>query len=199
MNIKMVLEPSFTLAFIQSHGYFIMFLAMLVEGPITTYIGSFAASLGLFNIFIVFILAVLANVLGDIVLYSIGKFTRTAFRKKYKKYFDNKKLVSHLKKHTGKTLFIIKLIPPLPAPGLILAGALNVSFRKFLFLSFIISFPLALIFALFGFYSGIAFNLLLNYLQIWGIVILVIGLLFMAWLIFFKIPKYLAKKYENIN
>lgn len=189
-----------TLPFIQSHGYFIMFLAMLVEGPITTYIASFAASLNLFNIYLIFILAIFGNFLTDIMYYYIGRFgIGSGFRKKYSKYFHNEKLNSHLKRNMGKTILIIKLLPPLPVPGLILTGALNLHLKKFLFYSFFINILMALFFTLFGFYSGILFNTLLRYFKIVGLIMVVLGLFFMFWLVFFKIPKYLAKKYEDVN
>ncbi len=55
-------------------GYPIMLLLMTLEGPIVTMVAAFLSSMGYFNIFAVFGLSVLGDVLGDIVLYFIGYF-----------------------------------------------------------------------------------------------------------------------------
>ena len=194
-----LIASALILNFIQTHGYFLMFLIMIIDGPIITYVSAFVASLGIFNIYLVFILSVLGNVIGDLIYYFVGKFSRMAFRNRYKKYFDNKKLNDHLKNHTGKAIAIIKIIPPLPTPGLILAGAVNVPLRKFLFYSVLISIPYSLFFTMFGFYSGITFNAWLKYFKLESIIILTVVFLIVLWFIFNELPKYLGKKYEDIN
>ena len=41
---------------------------MIIEGPIITVIGAFLASLGFFNIGIIFFLSLLGDIVGDIIL-----------------------------------------------------------------------------------------------------------------------------------
>ena len=55
-------------------GYPLMFVLMFFEGPFATMIAAFLESLGLFNIGLVFVLSVSADVLGDIGLYHIGYY-----------------------------------------------------------------------------------------------------------------------------
>ncbi len=44
---------SSALSFALSHGYVLIFLIMIIEGPFITTAAAFAASLGYFNIFII--------------------------------------------------------------------------------------------------------------------------------------------------
>jgi hypothetical protein len=46
------------LTLLSSGGYFLMFLIMIVEGSIVTYLSSFAAATGVFNIAVVFCLSI---------------------------------------------------------------------------------------------------------------------------------------------
>ena len=49
------------LGYIKTIGYPLMLLIMIVEGPIATLLAAFAASLGFFNIYLVFILSMLGT------------------------------------------------------------------------------------------------------------------------------------------
>ncbi|MFH0837868.1 MAG: DedA family protein [Patescibacteria group bacterium] len=159
------------LVFLQGAGYFALLLTMTIEGPVITAVAAFAASLGLFHIYYVFGLSVLGNLIGDVVYFSIGKFGRKVVIDRYLERFKVKKdtlekIERDLKNHPGKAMAVIKIIPPLPTPGLILAGVMNMPFKTFLFYSFVISFFYSLFFAVFGFYAGQAFHLLTRYSRI---------------------------------
>ena len=66
-------DPEF-LSQIRALGYPSMLVIMILEGPIMTMAGAFAASLGFFNILTVFALSMLGDILGDLILYLIGFF-----------------------------------------------------------------------------------------------------------------------------
>jgi membrane protein DedA with SNARE-associated domain len=163
------------LAFLQTQGYFIMLIIMIVEGAIVTYVASFIASMGIFNIYIVLGLSILGNILGDIILYFVGRHWG---RKVLLKHFYSKlkgkklhKLEDLIKKHPGRSVALVKISPFIPIPGLILIGASEVPIKKFLFFSLITSFVYSLIFTLLGFYSGVAFNALARYVDNSSIII----------------------------
>jgi len=61
------------LAHIPDQGYIIMLIAMTFEGPIVTTLAAFGASLGLFSIFIVFLLSVLGDIIADSFLFYVGR------------------------------------------------------------------------------------------------------------------------------
>ncbi|MFH0868713.1 MAG: VTT domain-containing protein [archaeon] len=126
--------PASLLAFIQVHGYTVLFLIIILEGSFVTYLAGFAASLGFFNVYALLFLAPFANTLADSVYYLIGKYGRSTFI--YRFFADKvgahkvQSIENHLKNHIGKTLFVIKFTPFLPVPGLMLCGAANVPFKK---------------------------------------------------------------------
>ena len=190
------------LAILQAQGYLIMFLLMFYEGPMITSVAAFAASLGYFNIYIVFGLSVLGNITGDIVYYIIGRVGRKIVVDRYfKKYGISNKVLSkleiHLKNHPWKLLTLIKVIPPLPTPGLILAGAIKMSFAKFLFYTASISFIFSLIFAVLGYYLGAAFYSVFSYTKYlpYG----VIGLIIIVGLILWIYSKYAGRLFKYIS
>lgn len=191
------------LQFLQTSGYGIMFILMTIEGPIITYIAAFAASLGVFNIFYVLVLAIVGDVFGDVILFFIGRGSKKNKIEKYESKHINptrmNQLKMYLEKNPGKTLTMIKLTPFLPIPGLILAGNSNVEFKKFLWYSFFVSFIYCLVMAVLGFYSGIAFLTIAKYVKyieylIGGTVLLIVGVYFL----FKFLSKRISKKIEKL-
>ncbi|MDE1849041.1 MAG: VTT domain-containing protein [Nanoarchaeota archaeon] len=149
--------------FVQTHGYWIVFLLMLLEGPIVTAAASFAASLGVFNIYVIFVLSFFGDFIGDIVLYYLGRFGRRSLIDRYMlKHHLGKKIVLKVEKLLGensfKALLLIKVVPPLPVPGLILTGVSKLNVKRFLFASVVINIFYSLAFVLVGYYSGILFK-----------------------------------------
>ncbi len=159
-------------SFVFSYGYFIIFLIMIVEGPFITTAAAFAASLGHFNIWTIFFLSLIADILGDFIHYGIGYSARKAILRKYKYKLNSRKqgifyhFESHLHNNLGKTLTFIKFAPPFTTMGLLLTGAFGAPFRKFIFYSFIITLPRTIFFTILGFYFGLAVDSVLRYFQL---------------------------------
>jgi len=159
---------SSALAFLQTQGYFIIFLLITLEGPIITYIAAFAASLGFFNIYAILAVSILGNFVGDIILFGIGRLGRRPVIEKYvsnllKNHHRIERIKEYLKRNPGKTMTVIKLTPPLPIPGLILAGVSELSFFVFVFYSAIICISYSTFITMLGFYSGMAFTTIMKY------------------------------------
>ncbi len=191
------------LQFLQTSGYGIMFILMIIEGPIITYIASFAASLGIFNIFYVFILSSLGNIAGDLIFFLIGRGGKKRTIERYESKSINltrlSRLKMYLERNPGRTIVVIKLTPFLPVPGLILAGASSISLKKFITYSVLVSMTSALIMTLLGFYSGMAFLAIAKYVKyleylIGATIFLVIITVFLVRFI----SKKLANKIEKI-
>jgi membrane-associated protein len=175
------------LTFIQHNGYIIMFFLMFLEGPLVTYAYAFAASIGIYNIYIVFILSVLGNLIPDIIYFFIGRFGTKRFLEKYVQEKHITKIRHLLENHTGKYLALVKIVPPFPFAGLVFAGMSNMSFKKYFFFVLLIGIPYSLFFTLAGFYSGIAFSTLSRYYllgQLFLLLIVIIGIIF--WLLIRK-------------
>ena len=159
-----------TVAWVKSAGYFVMFVAMLVEGPIITSAAAFGAALGYFNIWIVLTLALLGDVVADLGYYAIGYFSRITIIEKYGHRFGlsrerMKKLERLLHTHPTKTLLFIKLAPVLPTPGLMIVGTMKMPLWKYLSLSALITLPKVLLFMALGYYFGTAYDTIAHYAE----------------------------------
>jgi len=151
------------LAWIEGAGYLLMFIAMVVEGPIITSAAAFACALGYFNIVIVFILSVLGDLAGDYIYYGVGYFGRVAFVEKYGHRVGLteerlKRMERLIREHPKKTLTAIKLAPLLPAPGLMMIGAVRMPVRRYTWLTLLVALPKTLLFVTLGYYFGAAYD-----------------------------------------
>jgi len=175
------------------HGYILMFLLMLIEGPVVTAAGAFAAALGYFNIWLVLILSVLGNLLPDVIYYALGFWGRRGFVDKYGHYLKiTPERVSKLEelyhKNIGKTLIIVKLAPVLATPGLIVAGVAKVPIKRFAVWSLIVTAPSSLFYLIVGYYFGAAYQKIIHYADIGGYIIV-------AAVAVFILLSYLQKRY----
>lgn len=193
-----ILSITGLLAFLQMHGYIIMLLMMFIEGASVTYVAAFLASLGVFNIFLVFLISVVGFVTEDIILYAIGR--RWGKKLLIKHFYSKlrgsalKKISSGIKKHPGKTITFVKFTPIIPIPGLLMIGASGVPWKRFLLYSISLSVVYSLILTILGFYSGMAFNIVAKYISnstliIGMAVLLVIFVLFLVNYVSNKVSK----------
>ncbi len=185
------------------NGYLLMFLVMLIEGPVITAAGAFVAALGFFNIWIVLILSLLGNIIPDIAYYMVGFWGREQFVDRYGHYFNlDKKKMEHLEemfdKHAVKSLVIIKLVPLLATPGLIVAGLTRIDIKKYMKWSLIITVPSSLFYLILGYYFGAAYDAVAHYLRIGGYLILFL-IIILAAIVYLerKVSRKLAEEMER--
>jgi membrane protein DedA with SNARE-associated domain len=158
------------------HGYPLLFILMLIEGPVVTAAAAFAAALHYMNVWIVLLISILANLIPDLVYYAIGYWGRETFINKYAHYLGitPERIASTEKlaeQHSIKSLFLIKMIPFLATPGLILVGATKMDLKKYAFWSIAIIVPSSLFYLLIGYYFGAAYDTIQRYLDAGGYVI----------------------------
>ncbi len=185
---------------VSHYGYLIIFPLMIIEGPIVTIIASFLASLGAFNILIIYILGVAGNIIGDAIYYSIGKFGREKFLHKYGKYIsvDEKKveyIENHYKKHMLKTILIAKITEAPIIPALISAGIAKTNFKKFITICALAEIPKVAIIVSIGYFFGKFYTIIDSYFKNFvSIMFAALGLV-----ITFFILKFIFKKIRNKN
>lgn len=122
--------------FLQHYGYFIMLPLMIIEGPVATIIAAMLASLGAFNVFVVWLFSILGDVIGDVVLYSLGYRYGLGFVRRVGRYIGiTEKLVTRMEKyfarHGGKTIFAVKSTTGLCWATWVAAGIVRMDFKKF--------------------------------------------------------------------
>ena len=145
-----------------TYGYPLMFAGMVVEGPMTTAAGAFGASLGYFNIWLVFLLSMLGDILPDIFYYSVGYFGHQRIVARFLRFLrisDEKVSAARalLARNELKGLLLFKYAPLLAMSGLILTGSNRMPFRRFLLADILIGIPNNIVFTGIGFLSGQAF------------------------------------------
>ena len=184
-------------------SYTLLFIAMLIEGPVVSAAGAFAAALGALNIWIVFILSILGNLVPDFLFYFIGYWGREQFADKYGRYIgltktNLAKAERTISKHSGKSLIAIKLIPLLATPGLVAAGIAKMDLKKFTYWSILITVPSSALYLIIGYYFGAAYTQLIHYLNIGGYIIAAaIAVVLLVLYFQRKLTSKLAKDFEE--
>ena len=128
--------------FLRHYGYFAMLPLMTLEGPVVTLISAMLASMGAFFWPWVFVLSVLGDMLGDVILYWIGYKYGMSFVRKIGKHIGiTESLVLRMEKyftrHGGKTIFAVKSTVGLCWAAFTAAGIVKMDFKKFLKYSFL--------------------------------------------------------------
>ena len=179
------------LLFIHNNGYVIFFIAMIIEGPVVNTAAAFASSLGYFNIWLIFLIAVLGDLVGDLVYFFMGRFGRTFVLDKYGHRIGlGKKRVIYIEKnlhnHFMKTLLFVKLTPFIVGPGLTIIGASKVKLSKFILTSLLIIIPTCIFFTFTGYYFGMAVDKFMKIFNNISIIIIAIILLIIIIPLFYK-------------
>lgn len=174
------------LYYIKTFGYPSLFLVMIIEGPIITIISAFLASLGFFNIWIIFLLSFSGDIIGDIILYTLGRFGGSKILSHAEKLLKINlatmdKLRHFFTLHGKKTIFYVKSTTGLCWITFILAGTLKMDFKTFLRASFFGGVVWSGFLVLSGFFFGYAFERINDYLKYAGIIFsfLVVSFIFL--------------------
>jgi len=179
-------------------GYPIMFLLMVTEGTVITVVSAFLASLGFFDIFIVFLLSLIGDIVSDIVIYFIGYFGgRRCLNFVDRKFRYNGSVVVKMEKafreKGAKIIFFVKSTTGLCFVTFILAGASKMKFRKFLMFSFLGGIFWSLLLVILGYFFGYAAEQISQYVKYAGFIVFGIAVLTVILLIL--IGKWQAKKF----
>lgn len=167
-----------TVAAITQYGYVVIFPIAVVEGPIISILSGFLASLGLFNIFIVYSVLVLGDLCGDTIYYCIGRFGAGPFFRRWGHLFKISEdqllsLENNFKKHEVTALILGKTHP---TGSLVLAtaGFVKMKFNRFFFVSLFSTMVKTAILVAIGYYFGRSYVAIDNYLTKGGIIFLLL-------------------------
>ncbi|MDR3559503.1 MAG: VTT domain-containing protein [Candidatus Pacebacteria bacterium] len=195
---------SFSAAFVWviAHGYFLMFLAMLVEGPIVTAAAAFATAFGYFDIWIVFLLSIFGDIVADVIYYVIGYYSRITVIEKFGHHFGltterMKKIEATLNNHPVRTLLALKMTPVLPTPGLMMVGATRMRLKKFITICIAFIIPKSIFFIVVGYYFGAAYELILKRFERGGIILGLVAVVIIF--IYYAFGKFSARLGERVE
>ena len=133
--------------FIKQNIYYILFVTLIVEWPITAFVWAEYASQGKLNLLLFSALAVLWDIIGDISIYTLWRYffdrkyiNRLNPVKKVKQFITEKKFLNNLFEHYSFFFFlVVKITPYVSTPSLFSVGMKKYHFLKFLFFSAVIS------------------------------------------------------------
>jgi len=163
---------------IQTHGLWLIFGLAVIEGPIVTVIAAYVAGLSTLNIYVVFGVLVLADLVGDMILYLIGRFGRSWIPQGWQRklgFSDQRqdRLETHFNRQGGRTLVIGKLTHSAGMFVLMASGASKMPVPRFLFYNLIATLPKTLFFLMIGYSLGYAYKSIDSYIYRVSLVILV--------------------------
>lgn len=173
-----------TLIIIQHYTYFVLLPLCIIEGPIVTVIASFLASQHVLNIFLVYPIVVIGDILGDLAHYWLGRYGRYNILPKYGKYMGvtSARLETledrFSKKKIWKTIFFGKFAHAPNSVILTMAGAARVDIVKFVLVSGTATAIKSLIFVLIGWYLGASYQAIGGYIDKFGYIMIIIICIF---------------------
>ena len=170
--------PETALQILQSQGLLLVFPLAVIEGPIVTVIAAYLASLGYLNIYAVFATVVLADLVGDSILYSLGRFGADVIPKRwiFRLPVERRRLAEIEKQfqvNGGRILIVAKLTHAVGFIVLFAAGISRMTFPSFIWYNFLGTLPKSLFFTAIGYTVGYAYNEIDSYILRVSIVVFV--------------------------
>lgn len=184
---------NWALGVIGTTGYVGIFILSALESaaiPIPSEVvvpfSGFLASSGALNIWAVVLVATLANLMGSIVLFWIGKSGGRWILERYGKYFlihkhDMERGDKWFNKHGNKAVFWSRMLPVVRTFISLPAGISGMRFSKFCLLTFLGSLPWNAGLALVGYKTGENWDILHDYFRSADVVIGVLMVVFIGW------------------
>ncbi len=176
-----------------AHGYWIIYIVSVVEGPILSVVCGLLIRLGYFRFWPIYLILIGGDLTGDIIWYHVGRYGLSRFLKRFGHFFslDPKNIAiieRTFRKHETKTLIISKLTAGFGFSLLTLmtAGAMKVSFKKYITINFLGQFFWSGLVLTIGYYFGEFYQTIDKSLRIFSTV----GLIFIVATIIYGIQKY---------
>ena len=179
------------LLLIVKYKYLILFPIAVLEGPFAAIIAGFLSSSGIFNIFLVYLFIVLGDMVGDSFYYFLGRLSGTSITKHgHRLGITNEKLENakkYFSNYHHRALIISKLAYGIGVSGLVAAGILKISYKKFIETCFYIAIIQSACLVSIGFIFGHAYLQIEQYLNIYTKIILIVALVLIIYFVFSKI------------
>lgn len=144
---------------VSGHGTAILLPLSILEGPIVTVLAGYAARLGVLQVAVAFVVVVLGDLVGDSVLYLIG---RKGLRRIPARWLARLGLVpdrvaalsAHYAEKGGRTLILGKITHSAGAAVLVAAGLARMPFPAFLWFNLLGTLPKSAAFLALGYLLG---------------------------------------------
>ena len=156
-----------------------MFPLMMVFGPIVTLVASFMASLGVFNVYVVFVISLVAGMIGDVLLYGAGRKWGIGSVRRVGKYIRvTEKSVEKMERafecHGGKMIIAVKSTTGLCWVTFIAAGIVKMPFWRFFGYTIIGGLVWSGSLVILGYFFGYMYSQIAKYISFGGWLLAVI-------------------------
>ncbi len=143
---------------VSQYGYAVLFPIAVVEGPAVTIVAGALVASGQFDGLLVFAMLVVADLLGDALYYSLGRWGHTPFLERVEKRLALtqerfKPLEEGFRRHDWKFLLIGKT-QPFGSLFLYFAGATKMPIGRYLVVNLLATAPKVLLFEGIGYFLG---------------------------------------------
>ena len=179
------------ISLILTYKYLIIFPLAVIEGPFLAVLLGYLIHDGYINIYITFILLLIADIGPDIFYYRLGRYgNKKILESKYfstsEKAANNLKVLEHMwHKHTNKTMFFGKLAYGLAVPIIISAGIAKLPLKKFILSSLPVGIFQIVLLTFVGYHLGSSYDIALQYVKYPSIIIAILLLLvFLLYILF---------------
>lgn len=170
-----------------TYKYIILAPLSIIEGPIIAVACGFLVTLKILNPFLVYVVLVIGDIIGDGTIYYIG-YSGKRFLK-YFKITEEKleKAKTYFHENHKKAIIMSKLVHGIGFTGLVAAGASHVPYKRYFKTCTIISIIQSFVMLMIGVLFGHAYVLIGKYLDFYAAGVSVIALII---LLFVFIRKY---------
>ncbi len=145
------------------HGLAVIAPLAVLEGPIVTVIAAWLASQKLFDLWSVAVVVILADLVGDMALYALGRWGLHRLPKRWRDKLGLNRarlvgLAKHFRAHGTRTLIMGKITHSAGAAVLVAAGLGKVRLWRFVWLNLVATIPKSLFFVAVGYTLGSAYS-----------------------------------------
>lgn len=176
--------------FIQYH-YLVIFFGTFIEGEVVLIAGGFLVSEGHLNFSVLVLIATIAAIIGDNFFFWLGRSQRLGSRHPWANRFLNFigdhrlfKGEEFVRRHGGKSVFLIRFFYGLRFAGAMTAGYLGMGFARFFFFNLTGSFAWALVLCWIGYLFGQSLEVMAKGVKLAeiGFILVIAGLIIVYYL-----------------
>lgn len=162
------------------YGYVALLPLAVVEGPVVTVAAAFLASRGLLDVAIVYALAVLGDLIGDMLLYGAGGWALLGLAGRQGAWAARLQariagIAPRFRSRAGAMLLLGKLTHSAGFAVLLAAGAARVPLPQFLLFNLLGTLPKSLLFVAVGYWFGQLYSASQGELRVASVVGFVLG------------------------
>lgn len=156
-----MIDQAQLIALLKGHGAYILTPLAVIEGPVVTVIAGWLASIGVINLAKAYVLVVVADLVGDSILYLLGRYAPLALPQSWRNRIGasprNLVRLRQSFRDTGpKILMIGKITHAAGFAALFAAGTARMRFGTFLLFNLLATLPKSAAFLALGYLVGTA-------------------------------------------